>query len=90
MSGTRNPSPLASLRGRIGGLRTRAAHDPREYTAAARRAFLAGFERQVDPDGSLLPEELRVRAEAARKAHFAGLALRSAVARAKNKRTQRP
>lgn len=56
-------------------------------TAAARAAFLAGFERQVDPDGSLDPAERQRRAEHARKAHFARLALRSAQARRRSKET---
>ena len=86
MSRPRTPNPLAKLYGRIGGLRVRATHDPREYTAAARRAFLEGFERQVDPEGCQTPEERRARAAAARKAHFAVLAYRSAVARAKRRR----
>jgi hypothetical protein len=81
MSGTRNPS-LAQLYGRIGGLRARSRHDPLEYTAAARRAFLAGFEDQVDPYRVLPPEERKARAEAAKKAHMAELAYRSAVVRA--------
>jgi hypothetical protein len=81
MSGTRNPS-LAQLYGRIGGLRARSRHDPLEYTAAARRAFLAGFENQVDPYRVLPPEERKARAEAAKKAHMAELAYRSAVVRA--------
>ena len=85
MAGTRNPS-LAQLYGRIGGLRTRSRHDPGEYTSAARRAFLRRFELEVDPEGTLAPEERERRAEAALGAHMARLAYHSAVARAKNKR----
>jgi hypothetical protein len=70
-----------SLRGRIGAYRLHAMHDPRETTAAGRAAFLAGFEREVDPDGVLPPAERARRAAAARKAHFARLALASARAR---------
>ena len=51
-------------------------------TAPGRRAFLERFEREVDPDGILSPEERTVRAEHARKAYFQRLALRSAKARA--------
>ncbi|MGH3968275.1 MAG: hypothetical protein ACRDTV_09240 [Mycobacterium sp.] len=36
------------------------------------------FERQVDPDGKLSPAERAKRAEHARKAYFARLALKSA------------
>lgn len=75
------PSSLRSLRARIGGLALAAQRDPRQYTAAARAAFLGRFEREVDPDGSLPPAERRRRAEAAKKLHFARLALRSAQSR---------
>jgi len=58
-----------------------ATHDPRSTTRAAREAFMARFERQVDPDGILPLSERARRAESARKAYFSGLALRSAKAR---------
>jgi hypothetical protein len=73
--------PVRSLAGRIGGLTLAATHDPHEYTAPARHAFLAQFEHQVDPEGTLLPAERARRAEAARKLYFARLALKSAQAR---------
>lgn len=57
--------------------------DPSARTAPARRAMLDRFERQVDPDGVLSPEERERRAGHARKAYFARLALRSAQARRK-------
>ena len=57
--------------------------DPSSRTRAARDAFLDRFEREVDPDGQLPPEERRVRAEHARKAYFSQLALKSAQARRK-------
>jgi hypothetical protein len=70
-----------ALLGRIGAYALHARHDPRETTRKAREAFLARFLDQVDPDRTLPePERLR-RAEAARKAHFARLALKSARAR---------
>ena len=50
-------------------------------TAAARRAAEARFERQVDPEGKLTPQERAWRAEHARKAHMQRMALRSAQAR---------
>ena len=71
----------ASLRGRIGAYALHARHDPKATTANARAAFLAKFEREVDPLGELTPEERARRAGYARKAYFARLALRSAVAR---------
>ena len=71
------------MRSRIGAYRLHATHDPRETTQAARERFLGRFEREVDPDGSLSPQERARRALAARKAHFAQLAYRSARARAR-------
>lgn len=53
-------------------------------TAPGRRAFLARFEHQVDPDGVLAPEERAIRAHHAMKAHFQRLALKSAQARRKD------
>ena len=58
-----------------------AKNDSREVTANAREAFLARFEREVDPDGTLDPAERIRRAEHARKAYFARLALKSVQAR---------
>ena len=81
-----DPADMA-LRGRIGAYTLHARRDPRETTAKARRAFLASFERQVDPEGILTESERLRRAESARKAHFARLALASAAsARARAKR----
>jgi hypothetical protein len=79
-----DPAEMA-LRGRIGAYRLHATHDPRETTAPARSAFLARFEREVDPDGSLSPQERQRRALAARKAYFARLALKSAKKRARRR-----
>lgn len=45
------------------------------------QAFNARFDKQVDPDGVLDPDERARRAEHARKAYFLGLALKSAKAR---------
>jgi hypothetical protein len=56
--------------------------DPSARTAPARDAFMARFERQVDPDGKLSAAERTRRAEHARKAYFALLAIRSAEKRA--------
>ena len=75
-----DPGEMA-LRGRIGAYRLHATHDPRETTAKAREVFLTQFEREVDPDGTLPPEERRRRAGYAKKAHFARLARLSALAR---------
>ena len=77
---TYDPKEMA-WSGRIGAYRLHATHDPKETTKAAREAFMARFEREVDPDGTLAPEERARRAEAARKAYFAQLAHKSAKAR---------
>lgn len=65
--------------GRIGGLRLAATHDPRQYTAAARQAFLERFYLGIPAD--LPAPERDRRAMAARKAYFAQLAVASARAR---------
>lgn len=59
--------------------------DGREHTQPARDAFMARFEKEVDPDGILTPAERRRRAECAKRAHFTRMALASAKARAKPK-----
>jgi hypothetical protein len=89
------PSPLTperrALISRIGGFAKSAKHDATEGTAAARAAGpgrIDYWENQVDPDRSLPAVERRRRAEAAKKAHFTKLALRSAQAR--SGRSKRP
>jgi hypothetical protein len=73
-----------ALRGRIGAFRLHATHNPRDTTAAkARATFLSSFEKTVDPDGTLAPDERARLQLAARKAHFQQLAYRSARARSK-------
>lgn len=75
-----------SLRARLAAYSMHAKYDARETTRNARTAFLARFEREVDPDQQLPVEERRRRAEAARKAYFTRLALQSAKARSKRRR----
>jgi len=60
-----------------------ACSDRSAATAPARRAFVERFEKQVDPDGVLAPDERARRAEHASKAHFLRLALKSTQARRK-------
>ena len=72
-----------SLRARLAAHSKWANTDPVEGTAAARKAALDRFEKQVDPDGTLAPAERARRATHARKAYFTKLALKSAQARAK-------
>lgn len=61
--------------------------DEAAHTAPARAAFLSRFEREVDPDGVLDPQERARRAEHAKKAYFLKLALASRKARAAKRRT---
>jgi hypothetical protein len=86
MSGSASPNDDRVLRARI------AAHvlhaqitDETEHTAPARAAFLSRFEREVDPQGVLEPEERARRAEHAKKAYFLKLALASLKARARKR-----
>lgn len=70
-----------ALRARIGAYAMHARHDSRETSKAGRDAFLARFEREVDPDGVLTPAERDRRAQLARRSHFSKLALASSRAR---------
>jgi len=70
-----------STRARLGAYALHASHDPRETTKPARAAFLSRFEREIDPDGVLSPEERTRRAEYARRDYFVRLALKSAASR---------
>lgn len=58
-----------------------AQHDSRATTRKARVAFLARFEREVDPGGVLSVPERSRRAEHARRCYFRQLAARSAAVR---------
>ena len=56
-------------------------NDRTARTRPARDAFINRFEKEVDPDGTLPPEERRQRAEHAKRAYMLQLAKRSAAAR---------
>lgn len=75
-------SAEAAARGRIGGYATAARYDTRTNTQQARSAFRQRFLDLVDPKGELSEAERVRRAEAARRAFYAKLALKSARARA--------
>jgi hypothetical protein len=79
-----------SLRAKIGAHALHSKYDGTVVTERARAKFMSSFERQVDPEG-VLPEAERLRrADHARRAHMAKLALRSArvrAARAAGKKT---
>lgn len=89
-----NISPVAAhddasklrLRGRFGAYESWAKTEDRTArTWPARKAMLDRFEREVDPDGVLSPQERAKRAEWARKAYMHRLALKSAAARRRRK-----
>lgn len=87
MSDTYTPAERV-LAGRKGAHRSWARTADRSgRTAPAREAFMARFEREVDPDGTLDPAERARRAENARKAYFADLSLKAAKARRRNRRS---
>lgn len=68
-------------RARLGAHALFAKHDAREVTAPARRAFLDRFEKEVDPDEVLPPDERARRAAHARSAYFSRLGKKSARSR---------
>jgi hypothetical protein len=74
-----------SLRARLAAHSLHAQYDSREITAPARTAFLARFEREVDPEGKLDASERARRAEHAKRAYFTGLSLKSSRARSARK-----
>jgi hypothetical protein len=70
-----------SLRARLAAYAMHAQRDSRQTSAPGRAAFLARFEREVDPDSTLDPEERQRRAAQARSAYFTRLSLRAVQAR---------
>jgi len=72
-------------RAKLGALTQQSIYDTRETTRNARAAFNQRFIDQVDPDRTLSERERTRRALAARRAYFAGLALRSAIVRGKKR-----
>ena len=81
------PGPASDrvLAARIGAFSLHAQRDARETTKNARRAFLAKFIEEVDPERQLPEDERNRRAAAARSAHFARMSLRSAKVRRQRK-----
>lgn len=65
-----------SQRARLAASARWSRHDGHQGTQAARDAFLARFELQVDPEGRLDPETRAKRAEHAKREHFTRLAMR--------------
>jgi hypothetical protein len=65
--------------------------DTRAAMAPARRGFDQRFEREVDPEGVLPPDERARRVDNAKRAHFQRLALKSAETRRQRaRRTDNP
>lgn len=69
------------LRARIAANAMHARHDSRSVTRSARKAFLDRFDREVDPNEMLPPQERARRADQARRSYFGALALKSAQVR---------
>lgn len=75
-----NPNRVTG--GRAGAHTSWARTDDRTArTRPGRDAYFARFEREVDPDGTLDPEERHRRARHLEKAHMARLSLKAAKAR---------
>lgn len=72
-----------TIRARLAAHSKHALYDPVEGTAKARQAFRDRFERDVDPEGVLSPEERARRAEHARKAFYLRLSMQGVKARRK-------
>ncbi len=68
---------------RIAALTRHSRGNTIEATKPARAGFVARFELEVDPDGTLPPEERATRAERAMRAHMLRLAAKSAEGRGK-------
>ena len=82
MSNEQLTPELRALRSRIGAHAKWAKEPDRSAaTARARKAQLDRFDKQVDPDGVLTPQERAKRAESARKEYYTRLAYLSAQAR---------
>lgn len=66
----------AALYGRKGGYIRIATADRQKLAQSGQEGLIARFERQVDPDGLLSPEERRTRALFLREAHMANMSAR--------------
>lgn len=74
-----------SQRARTAALSRWANEDPTGQVISMQRGIQKRFEREVDPDETLPLAERQRRAEAARKAHMARIALKSSRVRAARK-----
>ena len=78
---SKDPAERSAI-ARIAAHSLHAQHDSRELTEPARAGFQLRFEREVDPEGVLDPDERTRRARHAMRAYMLGLARKSAKARA--------
>jgi hypothetical protein len=76
-----------SERARYAALVRHAFGDTKKATQPAHAGFFAKFEREVDPDGVLAPDERALRADRLMRAHMVMLSARSAEARRKRAET---
>ena len=76
-----------TLRARLGAYSLHALG--RTNTGPARKAFLARFEKLVDPDGVLPEEERQKRALAAKKAYFTRISFKKSRKGRKNNKPAR-
>lgn len=84
MAASRNLTPeQRRQRATAAALARWAKEDPTAQALKGQRGLLARFEREVDPDGILAPVERTRRAQLARRAYMASLALKSSIARTK-------
>lgn len=74
-------TPGKSARHRAAAHTLHSKHDSRQLTQPARAAFMARFERQVDPDAVLDPAERARRAAQAKRAFYVALGAKSGKAR---------
>lgn len=74
-----------SQRAKAAALSRWANEDPTRQSLVLQRGIRAKFEREVDPNNELTPQERARRADAARKAHMARIALKSSRVRAARK-----
>jgi hypothetical protein len=80
-----------ALRGRIGAYaRWARTQDRRAATKPAHDAFMARFEREVDPDGRLDPVERARRAQFAMRAYMATLSRRRVLTRRRKRSAVAP
>lgn len=81
---SRHPNDAALIARLAAHVKWAQCPDRTAATAAARKAYADRWEKLVDPDGTLDPAERAYRANHAKSAHYARMALRSAEVRRNN------